>query len=97
MKAYFLIEIGFLFGEKEMCGRFIYIRAYIDDEKTEGKLKIWKHNRFRWFDKQQLKQEIKDRIADSFLIDQVSSSMCGIAVVGFYFAREQGETYKILY
>jgi len=81
-------------NDEDMCGRFAYIRAYINDSETEGELKVWKHNRFRWFDRNQLKQEIEDRIINSSLIDQGGSSMCGIAVVGFNFAREQGEAYR---
>ena len=42
-------------NEKDMCGRFAYIRAYIDNENDEGELKIWKHNRFRWFDRKIIK------------------------------------------
>ena len=38
----------------EMCGRFIYVSAYIEDVKTKVELKIWKHNRFRWLDRQLL-------------------------------------------
>jgi len=87
-------ELQIVMNNEDMCGRFVTIYAYINDSEIEGKLKRWKHNRFRWFDRTQLKIEVGDRISNSFLIDQGASSMCGIAVVGFNFAQEQGETYK---
>ena len=81
-------------NEEELCGRFIYVRAYINDKENEGECKVWQHNRFRLLNRKDLKQEIEDRIINSSLIDQGGSSMCGIAVVGFNFAREQGEAYR---
>ncbi|ENA1795604.1 hypothetical protein ABF176_002451, partial [Flavobacterium psychrophilum] len=52
-------KVTITMDEKDMCGRFVYIRAYIDDPKTEGEHKEWKHNRFRWFDRMIVKEEIK--------------------------------------
>lgn len=87
-------NIKIVMAEEDLCGRFVYVRAYLKYPEKESELKIWKHNRFRWFDRKQLKQEIEDRIINSYLIDQGGSSMCGIAVVGFNFARENGQVYK---
>ena len=81
-------------NEKDMCGRFAYIRAYIDNEKEEGELKIWKHNRFRMLDRQILVIETGLRANISSAIDQGGSSLCGIAVVGYYLARDQPKVYS---
>lgn len=83
-------------NEKDMCGRFVYIRAYINDAKTEGELKVWKHNRFRWFDREILEQEIKERTDDKkpWLVNQAGTSLCGMACIFYLFAKEQPESYK---
>ncbi|HEX8575037.1 MAG TPA: hypothetical protein VF677_01965 [Flavobacterium sp.] len=84
------------FNEEEMCGRFVYIRAYIEDEKSEGELKIWKHNRFRWFDRTILEEEIKARTDDKkpWRINQSGTSLCGMACIFYLFAKEQPDAYK---
>ncbi|MGR3789802.1 hypothetical protein ACUXZJ_02640 [Flavobacterium sp. TN-1] len=91
-------------NEEDMCGRFIYVRAYIDGPKSEGEIKVWKHNRFRWFDSKELISDLNLRINNSLsspyykpqamvvptlLIDQGGSSLCGIAVVGYNFIKEK--------
>lgn len=46
-------------GNLDTCGRDLYIRAYIDDENNDAILKVWKHNRFRWFDGKIFDGELK--------------------------------------
>lgn len=81
-------------NEEDMCGRFACIRAYINDSENEGELKVWKHNRFRMLDRQQLVIETGLRANISSAIDQGGSSLCGIAVVGYYLARDQPKVYS---
>ena len=81
-------------NEEDMCGQFVYIRAYLNDPETEGELKVWKHNRFRMLDRQQLVIETDLRANISSAIDQGGSSLCGIAVVGYYLARDQPKVYS---
>jgi hypothetical protein len=81
-------------NEEDICGRFAYIRAYINDSENEGELKVWKHNRFRMLDRQQLVIETGLRANISSAIDQGGSSLCGIAVVGYYLARNQPKVYS---
>ena len=82
------------FNEEEMCGRFVYVIAYIEDEKEEGELKVWKHNRFRMLARQLLIIETGLRANISSAIDQGGSSLCGIAVVGYYLARDKPKVYN---
>ncbi|WP_149207580.1 hypothetical protein [Flavobacterium johnsoniae] len=83
-------------NEEDMCGRFIYIRAYVKDHKTEAELKVWKHNRFRWFDRMLVEEEIKDRTDNNqpWKIDQAGTSLCGMACIFYLFAKEQPAQYK---
>mgnify|MGYP003583247561 FL=1 len=83
------------FNEKDMCGRFVYVRAYIFDDKQEGELKLWKHNRFRWLDSETLKEEISLRIDNKELwrINQAGTSLCGMGCIFYLFAKEQPKEY----
>ena len=85
------------FNEKDMCGRFIYVRAYIIDNKQEGELKLWKHNRFRWLDSSTLKEEIDERTDSNELwkINQAGTSLCGMGCIFYLFAKEQPKEYTI--
>ncbi|POR16964.1 hypothetical protein BWK58_15180 [Flavobacterium columnare] len=80
-------------NEEDMCGRFVYIQAYIDDPKSEGELKVWKHNRFRWFDRMIVEKGFEDRKNDPTLIDQHRTSLCGTAAILFVYAKENGSEY----
>ncbi|MET3047506.1 hypothetical protein, partial [Flavobacterium covae] len=83
-------------NEEDMCGRFIYVRAYIDDPKTEGETKVWKHNRFRWFDKMVVYEQIEDRVKDFWKIKQGSSSLCGMAALYYAMLKRDSKEYKKL-
>jgi hypothetical protein len=88
--------IKFTLNEKDMCGRFVHIRAYIKDPENEGELKLWKHNRFRWFDRMVVYDEIKERTDNNkpWLVNQSGTSLCGMACIFYLFAKEQPESYK---
>jgi hypothetical protein len=88
--------LNLLVDQEEMCGRFVYVRAYIKDAKTEGELKVWKHNRFRWFDRSVVEKEIKERTDNKqpWLVNQAGTSLCGMASIFYLFAKEQPENYK---
>ena len=78
----------------EMCGRFIYVSAYIEDVKTKVELKIWKHNRFRWFDRKILIDEIAERKKKPFLANQKNTSLCGMAAIMYLLAKKNHEQYE---
>lgn len=88
-------NISILFDDKDMCGRFVYVRAYIFDDKQEAEIKLWKHNRFRWFDKETFDEELKDRTDDKkpYFINQSGTSLCGMACIFYLFAKEQPDDY----
>lgn len=83
-------------NDEDMCGRFVYVRAYIKDPEKEGEYKEWKHNRFRWFDRMFVEDEITDRTDNGkpWLINQSGTSLCGMACIFYLFAKEQPDTYK---
>lgn len=83
-------------NDEDLCGRFVYVRAYVKDDKTEGECKVWKHNRFRWFDRTIIEEEIKERIDNNqpWLINQSGTSLCGMACIFYLFAKEQPKEYK---
>jgi hypothetical protein len=69
---------------------------YINDSETEGELKVWKHNRFRWFDRMIVEEEIKERTDDKkpWLVNQAGTSLCGMACIFYIFAKEKPNEYK---
>ncbi|MCJ1807854.1 hypothetical protein MRP92_13200, partial [Flavobacterium covae] len=83
-------------NEEDMCGRFIYVRAYIDDPKSEGETKVWKHNRFRWFDKMVVYEQAEARAKEPWRIDQGGTSLCGMASLFYLLAKKDGKGYEKL-
>jgi hypothetical protein len=88
------IRIHFI--TNEMCGRFVYIRAYIEDEKEEGELKVWKHNRFRWFDRKNVHNQIAERVKEPWRINQGTTSLCGMACIFYLLVKKDGKGYEKL-
>jgi hypothetical protein len=88
--------LKFTLNDKDMCGRVIHMRAYIKDPENEGELKVWKHNRFRWFDRKKVHNEIKERTDHKrpWLVNQSGTSLCGMACIFYLFAKEQPSSYK---
>lgn len=88
-------EYSIYLNEKDICGRTLHVVAYINDEMSEGFLKIWCHNRFRWFDRKRFEEELKER-TDSKMpwkINQSGTSLCGMACIFYLFAKEQPAGY----
>ncbi|MDA6070062.1 hypothetical protein NJT12_10575 [Flavobacterium sp. AC] len=83
-------------NDKDMCGRFIYLRAYIQDPESEGEYKQWKHNRFLWFDRTKVHKQIMDRIKDPWKINQGNSSLCGMAALYYAMAKKDASAYEKL-
>lgn len=78
----------------EVCGRFLYIRAYINDKEAGDEIKVWVHNRFRWFDRLVVEQEIEEHLISPWKINQAHTSLCGMACIFYLFAKEQPQEYK---
>jgi hypothetical protein len=83
-------------NEEDMCGRNAYIRAYINDSETEGELTVWKHNRFRWFDRKKVFEQIEERVKEPWRIKQGSSSLCGMAALYYAMLKRDANAYKKL-
>lgn len=83
-------------NDEDMCGRFVYVRAYVYNAEREAEYKQWKHNRFRWFDRMIIEDEITERTDNGkpWLINQSGTSLCGMACIFYLFAKEQPDTYK---
>lgn len=86
--------ISITFKNQKMCGSNLEIKAYINDLENEGKLSLFKHNRFRFFDREIIKKEIKDRMYAVSKIDQGQSSMCAIALIGHFLAIQNPTEYE---
>lgn len=89
-------EYGLVMNEKDMCGRTLHVMAYINDDESEGYLKVWCHNRFRWFNRIIFEAELKERTEDKkpWKVNQSSTSLCGMACIFYIFAKEQPDAYK---
>jgi hypothetical protein len=88
--------LKFTLNEKDMCGRVIHMRAYIKDPENEGELKVWKHNRFRWFDRKKVHNQIKNRINDPWKINQAQTSLCGMAALYYAMIKRDAKAYEKL-
>ncbi|WP_345990827.1 hypothetical protein AAEU33_02370 [Chryseobacterium sp. Chry.R1] len=87
-------EISITFNDANGCGNNLEIKAYINDVDNEGKLTLFKHNRFRFFDRKTLKSEIQQRMNTGKDIDQGQSSMCAIALIGHFLAIQKPSDYE---
>jgi hypothetical protein len=87
-------EIRITFNDANGCGNNLDIKAYINDIDKEGKLTLFKHNRFRFFDRQALKAEIQQRMNTGKDVDQGQSSMCAIALIGHFMAIQKPADYE---
>ncbi|MFC6269831.1 hypothetical protein [Frigoriflavimonas asaccharolytica] len=85
-----------LLNNKDICGRTLHVMAYINDSDNEGYLKIWHHNRFRWFNRKTFEAELKERTDAKmpWKVNQAGTSLCGMACIFYLFAKEQPEAYK---
>ncbi|WP_157472583.1 type VI secretion system tube protein TssD [Flavobacterium aquidurense] len=88
--------LKFTLNEKDMCGRIIHMRAYIKDPESEGELKVWKHNRFRWFDRMKVHEQIKNRVKDPWKINQALTSLCGMAALYYAMIKRDAKAYEKL-
>lgn len=87
------IQLNINFTAKECCGCNLEVRAYIENAESEGKLPIFHHNRFRWFDGVNVKDEVLDRQNSPWQINQSGTSLCGMACIFYLFAKEQNSAY----
>lgn len=80
----------------DMLGKEISVYAYYDDKEIEGILKVFCHNRFRYFDRKIVEQQIEERLKKPWKINQGETSLCGMACLFYIFAKNDKEGYKKL-
>jgi hypothetical protein len=87
-------EVTFKADDLELCGKMIIFYAYIENKEQEASLEVPHHYRFRWFDKSKISSQLSRRKYSPWDIDQGGSSLCGVAIVGYYLARDNFDVYK---
>lgn len=80
----------------DMLGKQISIYAYYGDKESEGILDIQCHNRFRFFDKKIVEQQIGERLEKPWKINQGGTSLCGMACLFYIFVKNDKQGYKKL-
>ncbi|MGJ7031967.1 hypothetical protein [Niabella hirudinis] len=80
----------------DLCGRGITIYAFIHNKNTGGKANFWIHYRFRWFGRDQVKNEVNERKVLPWKINQSATSLCGMACMAYLLAREDPDGYEQL-
>lgn len=95
-KAYRGRELRVTFTSNAHCGGNLEVKAFISDDKTEGLFPVFMHNRFRWFDREILKKDTKERMYTGENINQGDSSICGVAVIGYFLAIQKPKEYEKL-
>jgi hypothetical protein len=81
-------------NDLDICGRGLTIYAYIQSKKSGGVLNEWVHYRFRFFSRETVKSEIEVRISNPELINQSSTSLCGMVCVFYFLAKYAKEDYR---
>ncbi|MET3038351.1 hypothetical protein ABXT08_19865 [Chryseobacterium sp. NRRL B-14859] len=86
-------EISITFNDSNGCGNDLVIIAYINDADNEGKLTLFKHYRFRFFDRVKLLSELEDRKKEPWRINQDNTNTCGPSAIMYSFAKKDKENY----
>ncbi|MBB5635372.1 hypothetical protein HDE68_001260 [Pedobacter cryoconitis] len=80
-------KIGVSLLDPGLCGRNLTIYAYINSKESGGSVTTWVHYRFRYFSRQDIKNELAERLKRNYLIDQNNTSLCGMAAIYYVFLR----------
>ncbi len=78
----------------EILGKKISIYAYLGCKQSEGNLDIFCHNRFRYFDKEIIKNELNKRKNNPELANQSMTPTCGMASIFYILAKEDFDNYQ---
>ena len=78
----------------DYCGQTISFYAYLKNKQTtKAKLDVFCHYRFKWIDRNNLKNQLSSRKTNPY-IDQGDSSLCGIAVIAYLLCKNDYNTYE---
>lgn len=82
----------------DICGRGATIYAFIESKEKGGYLNIWVHYRFRLFGRHKVKGQIEARATGSgaTLVNQGSTSLCGMANIFYIFAKVDPAGYRTM-
>ncbi|WP_294274753.1 hypothetical protein [uncultured Chryseobacterium sp.] len=86
-------EISITFNDHNGCGNDLNIIAYINDAEHEGKMTLFKHYRFRYFDRVVVLDELNKRKTEPWLINQDRTNTCGPSAIMYSFAKKDSENY----
>jgi hypothetical protein len=78
----------------EVCGKNLTIYAYIKSKESGGSITKRVHYRFRYFRRAKIIQEINDRLSKNYLIDQNTTSLCGMAAIFYSFLKIDAADYQ---
>jgi len=81
-------SITMTMNDEDMCGRYLYVRAYVYNAEREAEYKQWKHNRFRWFDRMTFQDGLTIRKNNPEKINQHATSLCGTAALLYFYAQD---------
>lgn len=89
-------KVVFEFNEPDLCGRFFHLKAYINNKESVEFEKTWHHNRFRYFDKKTVYDQIAERMAQPWRIQQGGTSLCGMAALFYAMIKKDSGAYETL-
>ena len=87
-------EITFEANNLDLCGKKLTFYGFITSKEEEANLEVFHHYRFRWFDRTLFETELKSRKNRPKLIQQNSTSLCGIACLAYSFLKRDKEGYE---
>ncbi|WP_438711616.1 hypothetical protein ACSTS3_03255 [Aquimarina muelleri] len=87
-------KVTFKANDLELCGKTITFYAYIEKKENEAELGVFHHNRFRWFDRKKIKNELNKREKYPELANQSRTPTCGMASIFYILAKKDFNTYK---
>lgn len=86
-KAYLMV------GNRNMLGKEVTIRAYVNSKDAGAEVKIWVHYAFRHFDAKVIESQAQERASKPWLVDQGNTPLCGMAAIFYLFASQDPSGY----
>lgn len=88
-------KVNFEVNNIELLGGMLTFHAYVMHKENGAKLEIWTHYRFRFLDRQRVVKTVEERVSRPSCINQNQTSLCGIAIVAYEFAKKYKDDYKM--
>ncbi|MDR1116113.1 MAG: hypothetical protein LBL33_08230 [Tannerella sp.] len=82
-------RIKFKVEDVDLLGKTLTFHAYVGEAREDGaSLNVWVHYRFRWFAYMQFEEGLKARKKNPQNINQHHTSLCGVAAMMYFFAKD---------